>query len=79
MKNLILGCIATFLLASCNDFAHKKSGLVMIGNKPFKLVVCQLDGSYFKVLVPADSSVSIIPDNTTYTNGKSTETTILIK
>jgi hypothetical protein len=51
----------------------------MVGNKPYKLISGTLDGSYFKIIVPADSSVSIIADNVTYTSGKKEETVLYVK
>lgn len=81
MKKMILCVIAmsSMFLASCDDYVSRKRGVIMVGNKPYKLISGTLDGSYFKIIVPADSSVSIIADNVTYTSGKKEETVLYVK
>jgi hypothetical protein len=66
MKKMILCVIAMFLLTSCSDSVSKYNGIIMIGKKPYKLVKIQLDGAFVRMIVPADSSISIVPDNVTY-------------
>ena len=77
---MMLCVIAMFLLllTSCGDFVSKYDGIIMIGKKPYKLVRIQLDGALVKIIVPADSSISIVPDNVTYDVQKSTETIIYV-
>ena len=89
MKKIILCAIAisSLLMASCDgintnantDYIKRKNGIIMVGNKPYKLIVGELDYCYFKMIVPADSSVSIIPANTTYQNGKQTESVLYVR
>lgn len=57
---------------------QRYNGIVLIGNKPYKLVLIELDDSYVKCLVPADSSITIIPNNATYTSGKTQTTTLYV-
>lgn len=76
----MLCVIAMFLLllTSCTDFVSKYDGIIMIGKKPYKLVKIQLDGALVRIIVPADSSISIVPNNVTYDVQKSTETIIYV-
>jgi len=81
MKKIILCSIAisSLLMASCSDYAERRDGIIMVGNKPYKLIVGQLDNSYFKMIVPVDSTVTIVPENITYKSGKTEETVIYVK
>ncbi len=78
---MICCVIATFslLMVSCNNYADRREGTIMVGNKPYKLIVCKLNGSYFKMVVPVDSTVTLIPENITYRQGKTTTTVIFVK
>ena len=84
MKNLtkILALCLLVAFASCgspDNSVSRVKGVVMIGNKPYKLVYIELDNTWVKCVVPADSSVSIIPTNANYTSGKTQETTIVVQ
>jgi hypothetical protein len=78
MKKQAMALLISLTMISCSDGAERVKGLVMIGNKPYKMVYITLDGSQIKTLIPADSSVSVIPANATYQEGKTTTTTIVV-
>jgi hypothetical protein len=80
MKKIILCVIAisSLFMASCNDYVSKYDGIIMVGNKPYKLVKVFLDGAVVKIIIPADSSISIVPSNVTYDVQKSTETILYV-
>ena len=71
--------ISSLFMASCDDYAKRKEGTIMVGNKPYKLIVCKLNGSYFKMVVPVDTTVTLIPENITYRQGETTTTVIFVK
>lgn len=81
MKKMIFCFIAisSLFMASCDDYAKRREGTIMVGDKPYKYITGQIDGSEFRLLVPADSSVRIIPEQVTYQSGKTTQTVIFIK
>lgn len=78
MKKISMALLISLTMISCGNGAERVKGLVMIGNKPYKMVYITLDGTQVKTLIPADSSVSVIPDNATYQEGKQTTTTIVV-
>lgn len=73
--------IIFIFLTSCgsDNSYYTQNGLIMIGTKKFKVVHVKLDGSWVTTIIPADSSISIIPDNVTYQNGKTTTTTVIVQ
>jgi hypothetical protein len=73
--------IASLFVVSCSDGASECDGVIMVGNKPYKYVIGYIDGCEFRMVVPADSSVSIVPDNITYmyNNNKQQKTIIYIR
>jgi len=78
MKNKIiiaLMCLSIGLISCSGD----TDNILMVGNKGFKLRSLTLNGIYIHVLVPADSSVSIIPGNIAYPSGKITTTTFIVQ
>lgn len=82
MKKIILCAIAisSLLMASCDyTGVEKAEGKIMVGNKPYKMVDITLHGHYVRVLVPADSSVTVIPANATFQNGKNSESVIYVQ
>jgi hypothetical protein len=77
MKKIILCVIAisSLFMASCHDHVSKYDGIIMVGNKPYKLVKVFLDGAVVRIIIPADS---IVPSNVTYDVQKSTETILYV-
>ena len=71
--------LTMFFLSSCGqNSARRINGNVKIGTKLYKIVSITLNDESVKCLIPADSSVTVIPANTTYQSGKVTETTIVV-
>ena len=86
MKNKIiiaLMCLGLSIgLTSCSEneiYTRDTDNILMVGNKGFKLRTLTINGIYIHVLVPADSSVSIIPGNITHSSGKTTTTTFIVQ
>ena len=61
-----------------NSHVFEKEGRIMVGTRSFKMVDVVLNGNYIRTMVPADSTVSVIP-TAVNTGGKANETTVLIK
>lgn len=87
MKKKLLLIIATIIatgmfLTSCsngnNNYASPIDGVLLVGNKPYKIVRVCLNGNYITTMVPADSSVSVIPITTQYSAGKTNVSVIQV-